>query len=344
MRRSAIHAGFALLLAGFQLPTATAAAAKAEPVSPAAQAHAQGREHLARRTADDLRQALQDFGRAIAADPTFAPAFAGLAETRALLFDYSGAREAALRALALDEGLAEAHAVLGFVRLHADWDWAGAEGDLRQAVELDPRAATPHLWSAIVLEATGRSEEAVAQARRAVELEPRTAHVRAALGYRLYWARRYDEAVAELTAALDLDPALETAHYFIGRARVQQGRFDDARAAFARARKLSPQDPNLKSAGAYLETLAGRRKEAEKAFFEVERLALRGLPFCSQVAGIRAAMGDREAALRYLEMAFSGHEGALVWLKIDPRFDSLRGEPRFTELLQRMGLAGNTAP
>jgi serine/threonine-protein kinase len=316
-----------------------AAFCPAEPSSPAANAYAQGRELLARRGADDLGAAVQEFARAIAADPTFAPAFSGLAETRALLFDYAGAREAALRALSLDERQAQAHAVLGFVRLHADWDWTGAEGDLRRALEIEPQAATPHLWYAIVLEATGRSEEAMAEARQAVQIEPRKAHVRAGLGYRLYWARRYDEAVEELTAALDLDPALETAHYFVGRARVQQGRFAEARAAFARARKLSPEDPNLKSAMAYLEAKAGRRKESDKVYFEVERLALRGLPFGSQVAGIRLAQGDRDAALRWLERAHEGHEGALVWLKIDPRFDALRGEPRFDAILRRMGLA-----
>ena len=104
-----------------------AAVCAAEPPAPAAEAFAKGQEHLGHRTAGDLRAATQDFERAIAADATFAPAWAGLAEARALLFDYRGAREAALRGLALDEHLAAAHAVLGFVRLHGDWDWAGAE-------------------------------------------------------------------------------------------------------------------------------------------------------------------------------------------------------------------------
>jgi len=335
MRKTAFGAGFALLAC--LIPAA--AVSQTDSTSPAAKASARGQELLARRTADDLQAAVREFAQAIAADSTFAPAFAGLAETRALLFDYAGAREAALRALSLDERLAEAHATLGFVRLHADWDWTGAEGDFRRALELDPQAATPRLWYAIVLEATGRSEEAVAEARRAVEIEPRKAYVRAGLGYRLYWARRYDEAVEELTAALDLDPTLETAHYFIGRARVQQNRFAEARAAFARARKLSPEDPNLKSAEAYLEARAGRRKDSDRRYYEVERLAIRGMPFCAQVAGVRAAVGDKDAALRWLEKAHEGHEGSLVWLKVDPRFDSLHGEPRFTAILQRMALS-----
>jgi tetratricopeptide (TPR) repeat protein len=341
MRNTAVCAGFVLLLAGLQ--TAAAAATEPPPTQPpalAAAAYAQGQEHLAHRTAAALRAALQDFERATTADPTFAPAFAGLAETHALLYDYPGAREASLRAVALDDRLASAHAVLGFVKLHADWDWAGAETELKRALELDPQRATPYLWHAILLEATGHSDDAVKEARRAVELEPKEAHTHAGLGYRLYWARRYDEAVTELEAALGLDPTLDTAQYFIGRARVQQGRFDDARAAFARARQLSPKDANLASAGAYLEAMAGRRAQAEQALAEIERLAIRGLPFNSQVAGVRAALGDKTAALGWLELAQSGHEGALVWLKIDPRFESLRGEPRFQEILRRMGLEG----
>jgi len=343
MRNLAIRLGCALLIASMTaIASAAAAAAGAAPPTPAAAAFAQGQEHLARRTAADLRAAVEDFQRANAADATFAPAFAGLAEARALLYDYLGAREAALHAITLDDRLASAHAVLGFARLHGDWDWAGAETELRRALELDPQGATAHLWYAIVLEATGRSDEAVREARRAVELQPREAHVRAGLGYRLYWARHYDEAVGELTEAARLDPNLQTAWYFIGRARGQQGQFKEARAAFARARELSPQDANLKSAGAYLEALAGQRRQAEKVLAELERLADRGFPVASQVAGIHAALGNKTAALAWLERAQAHREGALIWLKADPRFDILRGEPRFTEILKRMGLPGGS--
>ncbi|HSS76008.1 MAG TPA: tetratricopeptide repeat protein [Thermoanaerobaculia bacterium] len=340
MRKLTRRAGLALVLAGAWITTSAATVSPAELPSPAADAYARGQKHLAGRTTEDLRAALKDFEQATAADGTFAPAFAGLAETRALLYDYPQAREAAQQALALDDRQAAAHAVVGFVRMHADWDWAGAEGELQRALEIEPGKATPHLWYAILLEATGRSDEAVKEARRAVDLAPGDARVRAGLGYRLYWARRYDEAVTELTAALGLDPALETAHYFIGRSRVQQGRFDEARAAFARARKLSPRDANLLSASGYLEALAGKRKEAERILAELERLANRGLPFASQIAGIHAALGHKAIALGWLDTALAAREGALVWLKIDPRFESLRGEPRFAEILRTLKLAG----
>jgi tetratricopeptide (TPR) repeat protein len=320
-----------------------AAAASPQAPSPAAEAYAQGQEHLALRTADDLRAAIENFERATEADASFAPAWAGLAEARALSYDYPGARAAALRALSIDDHLAAAHAVLGFAKLHGDWDWTGAEASLRRSLELDPQKPTPHLWLAIVLEATGRSSEAVEEARRAVALQPDGAQVRAGLGYRLYWARRYDEAMTELTEAVRLDPKLEAAYYFIGRAHGQQGRFKEARAAFAKARELSPGDGNLKSAEAYLDALSGRRKQAQKAASELERLANQGLPFASQAAGLHAALGDKAAALGWLERAQNRRESALVWLKIDPRFDVLHGERRFQEILGKMGLAG-TAP
>ncbi|MFL6232505.1 MAG: TPR end-of-group domain-containing protein [Thermoanaerobaculia bacterium] len=334
MRKIAVPAGCVLLIV-------LAAVSAAEPPTPAAEAYAKGQEHLGRRSADDLRAAVQDFERATAAEATFAPAWAGLAEARALLFDYRGAREAALRGLALDEHLAAAHAALGFARLHGDWDWAGAETELRRAVELDPQRATPRLWYAIVLEVTGRSEDAVREARKAAELQPKDAPVRAGLGYRLYWARRYDEAVTELTAALALDPKLETAQYFIGRARVQQGRYPEARAAFTRARELSPRDFNLRSAEAYLDAVSGHRKQAETALSELERLAIRELPFASQAAGLHAVLGHKDSALEWLERAQFHHEGAVIWVQVDPRFDSLREEPRFKDLLRRMGLGAS---
>lgn len=345
MRKLAIFTGCALLIAGLQISPAIASAASetAAPPTAAAEAYAQGQERLAKRTADDLQEAIEAFERAIDADASFAPAYAGLAEAKALIYDYPGARQAALRALELDERLAAAHAVLGFAMLHGDWDWAGAEKELRRAVELDPQKATPHLWHAIVLEATGRSEEAVQAARKAVEIQPQDANVRAGLGYRLYWARRYDEAVAELTAAAQLDPGLETALYFIGRARVQQGRFKEAQAAFDRAREISPRDSNLTSAEAYMDALSGKRKQAQKVLAELERHASRGLKFSSQVAGLYAALGDKVKALAALERAQANHEGALVWIKIDPRFDSLRGEARFQKILREMRLAGSNA-
>ena len=304
----------------------------------AAEACAEGQRLLANRTAADILAARQRFERAIATDANFALGFAGLAEARALLYDYPGAKEAAQQALSLDDHQAAAHAVLGFVRLHNEWNWVGSETEFRRALELDPARAATHLWHGILLEATGRADEAVAEARNAVKLAPDQANVRAGLGFRLFWARRYDEAVKELEAVLKMDPTYETAHYFIGRARIQQRKLDQAQAAYARARALSPKDANLLSAQGYLDARAGRRDAARKVITQLERFAAGDLPFASQIAAIHTALGEKEPALEWLQRSFLAHEGALTWIKIDPRFDPLRGEPRFKEIVRRMGL------
>ncbi len=304
----------------------------------AAEAVAEGQRLLAKRTSADILAARQRFERAIATDASYAPAFAGLAEVRALLYDYAGAKEAAQQALTLDDGLPSAHAVLAFARLHADWDWAGAEAGFRRALELDPGRAATHLWHAILLEVTGRADEAVAEARRAVALAPDQVNVRVGLGFRLFWAGRYDEAIKELEAALKMDPSFGTAHYFIGRARIQQHRFLPTQTAFNRARRLSPKDPNLLSAQGYLDARAGRRDAALRVLKELESLAADDQPFASQIAALNVALGDKDIALEWLKRSFLAHEGALTWIKVDPRFEALRGEPRFKEIVRRMGL------
>lgn len=327
-----------LLVAGLTAPV-VAAAPVAVPPADAPNAAARGRKLLGQRTPNAVNEAIAHFERALDTDPGYAPAWAGLADARALAYDYAGARYAAERALQLAPDLAEAHASLGFVRLHAEWDWAAAEASLRRSLELQPQRAQAHAWLALVLEVTTRSDEAVAAARRAVEIEPASATLAASLGYRLFWARRYAEAIAELERAVALDPELETAHYFTGRALVQLRRLDEARAAFARAKALSPGDTNLVSAVAYLDAVSDRQGEALRALAEIEKLAERGRPFASQAAGVRAALGNTEQALDWLDRAYLRHEGPLVWLAIDPRFDPLRGEPRFRSLLRLMRLS-----
>lgn len=307
---------------------------------PARQAWERGRLLLAKRTHGDTLAALAAFERAIAADPTYAPAWAGRGDAFALLYDYPRAKEAAVRALELDGSLAAAHATLGFVLLHGEWDWTGAGRALARALELDPAYPTALLWHALWLETQGRTEEAVAAARQAAQVEPGSLHARASLGYRLYWARRYEEAAATLRSVLAEEPRHATAGYFLGRTLVQQGKFDEAEVAFLDARLASPGDSNLASALAYLYARAGRRREALAALEPIRSLAERGLPFASQTAGILAGLGREADAIDWLERALATREGPLVWLAVDPRFDPLRGQRRFHAILQAMGLDG----
>jgi serine/threonine-protein kinase len=323
----------ALALAAFL----TGASAPAPAGTPAADT-LEARRLWARRTAPDLAQAEGLLRHALARDPTSAPAHSALADVLALRYDYDGARREALRALELDPDSAEAHASLGFIRLHADWDWPGSEAALGKALALDPDLPQAHLWRAIALEVVGRHGEAVAAAERALELDREAFASRAGLGYRLYWARRYDEAIRALEAALALDPDSTSARYFIARCLVQLGRHEDAAAAFALARALAPHDLNLQGAEAYARAVAGRRAEAAVTLADLAALAGRGLPLASQVAGLHAALGDPQAALRWLERAAEARETPLLWLQVDPRFDPLRAEPRFRDLVRRLGL------
>ncbi len=297
-----------------------------------------GREAVARRTAPDLRSALAHFGRAIDLDPDHAPAWAGLAEARALLADYAGAEAAARRALELDDALAAAHAALGFVRLHADWDWAGAARALERAVALDPEAAIAHHWHAISLEAAGRHDEAVAAARTARALAPAIEAYALGVGYRLFWARRYDEAAGELGAALERDPGSVSARYFLGRCHAEAGRFAAAAVVLEEAARIAPRDLNVTAARAYLDARSGRRREARRALAELQALSARGLPLATHVASLHAALGDPDAALRWLRTAHERREGPLAWLRVDSRFDPLRDRPGFRALLAEMGL------
>lgn len=305
------------------------------------QALVRGRAALEGRSRVDLQEAIRQFEGAVALAPNHAPAHAGLAAAWALLADYPKAEEAARRALELDDGLAQAHAVLAFTRLHGAWDWAGAELGFRRALELDPRYAQGHAWYAILLEALGETNRAVEEARTARQLDPANPVYAVGLAFRLFWARRYTEAVQELQAVLEKEPAHPQALYFLGRAYVQQRRFAEARAILERALSLlRPDDLNPLSAMAYLDALTGRRRQARAVIEKLEGHARRGYPFASQIAGIYAALGEKGAALDWLETAVQAREGPLVWLKVDPRFDPLRGEPRFAALLGAMHFPG----
>ena len=314
------------------LAAPSVAAAEVGCSSAAYDSYLEGRILLDRRTARDLRTALEHFDRAIAKDTGCAPALAGRARAHALLFDYSAAREAALAALALDPELAEAHAALGFVRLQADWDRAGAEESLRRAVALDPEDPTAHHWLAICLEVSGRGEEAIAEARKALELEPASRLYQLNLGYRMFWARQYDRAAEQLSKTLTLAPELASAHYFLGRAYVEQGEYAKAADEFEEAEKLSPGDWNLTAARGYLYARSARRGSALGIVGQLERLVARGYPFRSQIASIYTALGDREQALDWLERASEARESPLLWLEVDPRFDPLRSNPRFAKV------------
>jgi serine/threonine-protein kinase len=321
--------------------------AGARPVNPQAyELYLRGRYYWNKRTADALRQALDNFNQAVRIDSTYAVAYAGLADTYVLMPVYAGtsplesyppARAAALKALKIDEHLAEAHASLGRVKNFYDWDWTGAETEFRRAIELKPSLSTAHHWYSIYLRDVGRIKEAIAEANRALELDPVSLIINTNLGDTFFYAGQFDQAVAQHRKTLLLDPDFMSAHLYLGRALEQKGMLQDAVAEFQKARSLAGKGTSALGDLARAYALAGKRADARGLLNELLDLSKRGASLEVDIALVYLALGDRDQAFQYLEKAYRGRSG-LNDLKVDPRFGSLRADPRFQDLLARLGL------
>ncbi|HYP53013.1 MAG TPA: tetratricopeptide repeat protein, partial [Pyrinomonadaceae bacterium] len=315
--------------------------------SEAFQAYIRGRYFWNKRTADGLKKGIEFAQQAIAIDPTYALAYVGLADSYNLLPGHAGlppadyfpkAKAAALRALEIDPTLAEAYASLGFVSYRFDWDWQTSEQHFRRAVELKPNYPTAHHWYGESLAATGRFDESIAALERAQSLDPLSLPINADLGQTLYFARRYDESARHLLKALEMDENFIRACVIAGAVFTQQGRHAAAVEVLRRAVSLSDGHPLTVSSIAYAEAAAGRADEARRLLEDLRRLAAERYVSHYNQAVVHAGLDEREAALDMLEQAFEHHDVWLVWLKVNPRFDNLRAEPRFTELVRRAGI------
>jgi serine/threonine-protein kinase len=316
------------------------------PVHPRAyEAYLLGRYHWNRRTASEIRLSLEYFEKAIEADPEYARAHAGVADAYNIMGDQrsiapqdaaSRALAAANRALQLDPQLAEAHTSLGFVRFFYQWDWEGAETAFTQALMLNPGYATAHQWYGEAVVAMGRFDEAVNEAKRARELDPLAIIMGTSLGDVLFFARRYDEALAAIRSVLAVDPDFPPANTDLGRVLTLMGRYDEALACFERAAAAGGTHVNAMPGRAYTLALAGRADEARQVLegLMVRRSERYESPHA--IAVVHLGLGQREQALDWLETAWRERDRALVWMKVHPRLDPLRAEPRFQELLRRM--------
>lgn len=304
-----------------------------------------GRYHWYKRTPEGFERAIAAFTQAIERDPTFAPAYAGLADTYTVMgyFAYlipfdearAKARAAAATALALDGSLAEAHTSTASVMEFERWDWAGAERAYRRAIELQPNYATARHWYANNLSLRGRHEEAIAQGVRAVELDPLAPILRVALAHAYLLARREADAIRQLEVALEIEPASPNAHLFLGVAYERQGRFQEALGEMIRANELL-ENWVWK---AFLADLYVRMDRVAEARRIVEAFHARR-PVVSRVttAAIYAAVGERERALRLLERACDARDPDIGFMQSVSAFDGLRREPGFVALLRRAGL------
>ncbi|HSB64740.1 MAG TPA: tetratricopeptide repeat protein, partial [Thermoanaerobaculia bacterium] len=314
------------------------------------QLYLKGRFFWNKWTPEGMHSAIRLYESAIELDPSYALAWGGIADAFGVLGNikavppaeaFPRAKSAALRALELDPNLAEAHASLGFVRRFFDWEWSSAEREFQDAVRLSPGYATGHRWYGQLLSGMGRHEEAISEARRALELDPLSVIIHTAVGDVLFYARRYDEAIDTYGKALELDPDFLAGHSDLARALEHSGRSDEAIRAYEKAVALAGNavtDPSVGLANAC--AVAGRRKEALDVLEELKRRRDRQYVSPWGLASIYARLGETGFALDWLERAYDEHDSTLVWLKVHPRFDALRAEPRFVEILKKMGLDG----
>ena len=300
-----------------------------------------------KRTGQGLQQAIVYFQQAIAIDPNYAPAFAGLSNTYALMPGYMlapaaeympKAREAAVRALQTDDELPEAHVALALILENYDWDWNSAEKEYRRAIELNPNYATAHHWYAEFLTWQGRFDEALRESESARRLDPLSLIIAADRGAILYFARQYDRSIEQFQNVLEIDPSFGRAHLGID-AYMQLGRFDEALAKVEEWRRLSGDGTNIRSRLVYI---YGRTGQKDKARAELRKLEAMNAarpqdPVAMAVAYI--GIGNNEAALSSLEKAYAERSNLLTALNVEPVYDPLRQDARFQELLRRVGFA-----
>ena len=312
------------------------------PVNPAAHvAYLQGRFLWNRWNTESFRLSLERYREAIEADPNYALAWAGLADSYATLGNtnamapavaYVKAREAAERGLALDPSLAYVH------RFH-DWDWARAERGFLRALELNPGYATGRRWYAQFLSGLGRHGEAIAEAERALEQDPLSLVIHTAVGDVLFYARRYERAVSYYRRCVELDATFGPGHTDMARALEHLGRHEEAIAEFLIGVGHTPGAGMPASTGlATLLAAAGRREEAGAMIAALIERSQTAYVSPYGIASAYAVAGENAKALDWLERAYEQRDGTLVWIKVHPRMDGLRAEPRFRELLAKMKL------
>ncbi len=311
------------------------------------QLYLKGRFYWNKRTLEALKKSIDYYNQAIEKDPGFALAYAGVADSYVVPANRLApqdampkAKAAAMRALELDETLAEAHASLGRVLAAYEWDWTGAEKEYKRAIELNPRYAVAHEWYGGYFEAMGRHSEAIAERKRAQELDPLSLIINFELGLAYYYARDYDKAIVQLQKTLDLDQNFPPAHNFLPAAYEQKGMFDEAIAEFKKAIPLTGgSEWTLSKAGlGHVYAVTGKRREARKQLEELKQLSEREYVPGNSIALIYAGLGEKDQAFVWLEKAYEQHAFQMQWIKIEPRWDSVRSDPRFENLMGRINL------
>jgi serine/threonine-protein kinase len=300
-----------------------------------------------RRTEEGLKTGIEYFNRAIEKDGNYALAYTGLANSYNLLAIYGyvpplaaypKAKEALEKALKLDDSLAEAHTSLAFARHRFDWDWSGAEIEFRRALALNPSYATAHHWYSLYLMQMGRNEESLAEIKRARELDPLSLPINTDLGVYFYYTRQYDRAIEQFHEVLKIDPNFTPIYLNLGTTYEQKGLYEEAIAMLQKGMELSKGNPLMAASLGHAYAVAGKREEAYKVLEKLKDLSKHKHILSYPVAFIYIGLGDKDAAFEWLQKAYEERSGWLIFLKVNPLFDSLRADSRFIELLKAMGL------
>ncbi len=311
------------------------------------QLYLKGRYYWNRRTADLLKKANEYFQQAIEKDPGYGLAYAGLAQSYAL-FSYYGvlppvescpkAKAAGMKALEIDENLGDAHAALGRIKMFCEWDWLGSEREFKRALEINPNDGTARQWYGEYLLVMGRLEESIAENRRALEAEPLSLIISAGLGITLHYARHYDQAIEQLRKTIDMDRSFVPTHLYLGWVYEQKAMFAEAIAEFRQALSPSGDDPRVVSDLGHAYAISGQRKMAEDSLARLKEQSKQRYVTPSEIAVVYAGLKETDQTFKYLEMAYEDRSERLIKLRIDPRFDGIRDDPRYHDILRRMHL------
>ncbi|HXI94222.1 MAG TPA: tetratricopeptide repeat protein [Blastocatellia bacterium] len=306
-----------------------------------------GRYYWNKRTADGLEKSLECFRDAIDIDSSYALAYAGLADAYTLLGDvgltailpreaFSKARKSAIKALEIDQTLAEARASLGHIHMHC-YEWAEARRELQRAIELNPNYAHARQLHGFYLAFNGRIEEAGAEMDRALRLDPLSLPINTDVGAIHYFAREYDQAIDQYRKTVELDSNFDRAHFWLGAAYEQKQRYEEAIAEYTIAIELSRGSLEAHASLGHAYARAGRRDEALLIFEELNRDSSSKYVSPYDLAIINLGMGETEAAINWLDRACDEHAGWMIYLTVDPRLDAISSDARFKALLQRVG-------
>ena len=312
------------------------------------QLYLKGRYYWDKRTAEALKKGIDYFRQAIDMDPNYALAYAGLADTYNVLpiwtpietkEAYPKAKSAALKALEIDDTLAEAHTSLAYALFRYDWDWSGAEREFKRGIELKPNYATAHQWYSFYLSAMGQLDEAIVEIKRAEDLEPLSLFINSDVGFALYRARQYDQAIAQLRKTIEIDPTFGYAHYQLGLVYEIKGMYDEAIDEMRKAVELSKNAPRLLGSLGHTYAVSGKRAEALDVLNQLKEKAKQEYVSAYLIALVYTGLGDKDQAFVWFDKACQDREWFMPKLKDDLRLDNIRSDPRFAGLLRCVGLS-----